>query len=213
MRKEIHMTAYTLFIQLQRHRLLGGMILLLLALQPGCKKTDGYNIVVSTDKTKPGVVTNIKVANFSGGAYITYSLPESKNILYVQAEYKINDKASRQSKSSYYSDSVTVGGFARSQDYQVVLWTVSRADVRSDSVVGTVHPDTPAYTKVARTVKMTNDFGGVSIMALNKEHAPIGVITISPDAQNKLQVISQNYSEQDTIQFSLRGYDTVSRKF
>jgi len=189
------------------------MMLLLLALQPGCKKMDGFNTVISNDKTKPGVVTNIKVANFSGGAYITYSLPDSKNILYVQAQYKINDKASRQSKSSYYSDSVTVGGFAKSQDYQVVLWTVSRAEVRSDSVVVTVHPDTPAYLRTLPTVKMKNDFGGVHILAVNKVNAPIGVITITTDAQNKWQIISQNYSTLDTIQFSLRGYDTVSRKF
>lgn len=189
------------------------ILLLLLVMQPGCKKTDGYNTIVSNDKTKPGVVTNIKVSNFNGGAYITYSLPDSKNILYVQAQYKINDNASRQTKSSYYSDSITVGGFAKSQDYQVVLWTVSRAEVRSDSVVVTVHPDTPAYIKTLPTVTMTPDFSGVHIMALNKLRAPIGVVTITKDINNKLEVISQNYSDKDTIQFSLRGYDTVSRRF
>ncbi|HVU56249.1 MAG TPA: DUF4959 domain-containing protein [Puia sp.] len=179
----------------------------------GCKKTDGFNTVVSTDKTKPGVVTNIKVANFNGGAYITYSLPDSKDILYVQAQYKINDKDSRQTKSSYYSDSVTVGGFAKSQDYQVTLWTVTRAEVRSDSVVVTVHPDTPAYLKVLPTVTMTNDFSGVHVMALNPLQAPVGVITITADADGKQQIVSQNYSTGDTIQFSLRGYDTLNRKF
>jgi hypothetical protein len=179
----------------------------------GCKKTDGFNTVVSTDKTRPGVVTNVKVANFNGGAYITYSLPDSKDILYVQAQYKINDKDSRQTKSSYYSDSVTVGGFAKSQDYQVTLWTVTRAEVRSDSVVVIVHPDTPAYIKALPTVTMTSDFSGVHVVALNKLEAPIGVITITPDANGKLQVASQNYSAGDTIQFSLRGYDTLSRQF
>jgi hypothetical protein len=189
------------------------ILLLLLALQPGCKKTDGYNTVVSTDKTKPGVVTNIRVTNFNGGAYITYSLPDAKNILYVQAQYMINDKMSRQSKSSYYSDSVTVSGFAASQDYQVVLWTVTRAEVRSDSVVVTVHPDSSAYLKTLPTVTMSSDFSGVHVMALNKLRAPIGVVTITKDAHNQLQVISQNYSDKDTIQFSLRGYDTVLRQF
>jgi hypothetical protein len=82
--------------------------------QFSCKKTDGYNTIVSTDKTRPGPVSNVKVVNFSGGATITYALPDSKNILYVQATYKINDKASRQTKSSYYSDSITVSGFAKS---------------------------------------------------------------------------------------------------
>lgn len=188
-------------------------LILAVALSYGCKKTDGYNTIVSTDKTKPGVVSNIKVTNFAGGAYITYDLPDSKDILYVQAQYKINDKDSRQTKSSYYSDSVTVSGFAKSQDYQVTLWTVTRAEVRSDSVVVTVHPDTPAYIKTLSGVTMTNDFSGVHVMVLNKLEAPIGVITVTPDVQGKLQIVSQNYSSSDTIQFSLRGYDTVSRQF
>jgi len=189
------------------------LLIVAVALCYGCKKTDGYNTVVSNDKTRPGVVTNIKVNNINGGAYITYSLPDSKNILYVQAQYKINDKDSRQTKSSYYSDSITVGGFARSQDYQVTLWTVSRAEVRSDSVVVTVHPDTPAYVKVLHTVTMTSDFSGVHVMALNTLNAPVGVITVTPDISGKLQIVSQNYSTSDTIQFSLRGYDTVNRRF
>ena len=47
--------------------------MVLLLTQPGCRKTDGYNSIVSTDMTKPGPVSNIKVVNFNGGAYITYS--------------------------------------------------------------------------------------------------------------------------------------------
>ena len=98
-----------------------------------CKKASDYNAITSTDKTKPGVISNIKVASFNGGAYITYTLPDSKNILYVQANYQINSKTSRQTKSSYYSDSITVSGFADTIDYKVVLYTVSRAEVRSIS--------------------------------------------------------------------------------
>ncbi|HEY8968334.1 MAG TPA: DUF5000 domain-containing lipoprotein, partial [Puia sp.] len=99
------------------------------------------------------------------------------------------------------------------QDYQVTLWTVTRAELRSDSVVVTVHPDTPAYTRALRTVAMTSDFSGVHVMAVNKQEAPIGVITVTPDVTGKLQIVSQNYSSSDTIQFSLRGYDTVNRQF
>jgi len=181
--------------------------------QLSCKKTDGYNEIVSGDNTKPGPVTNIKVVNFSGGAYITYSLPDTKNLLYVQAEYMINNTKSRQSKSSYYSDSITVSGFAKSQDYKVKLYAVTRADVRSDSVIVTVHPDTPAYLRVLPTVKMQKDFGGVNISCLNMLKADIGVILITPDKTNKLQIVSQNYTNKDTINYSIRGYDTLLRKF
>jgi len=92
------------------------LALLFTACLNSCKKNDGYIKEVSNDLSKPATVTNVKVKNFNGGAYITYDLPNSDNLLYVQAEYRINDKTTRQTKSSYYSDTVTVDGFAKSQE-------------------------------------------------------------------------------------------------
>lgn len=180
-----------------------------------CKKTDGFNSPAPGDHSKPDVVGNVKVTNFSGGATITYSLPaKSDNILYVQAEYKINDQTSRQVKSSYYSDSLTVSGFAKSQDYQVTLYTVTRTAVKSDPVTVTVHPSTPPYLLARPTIRIRADFGGVNISVLNPSRANIGIVTISPDATTrKLEVINQDYTNQDSVSFSLRGYDTVARQF
>ncbi|MBP1651169.1 MAG: hypothetical protein H6Q26_1326, partial [Bacteroidetes bacterium] len=187
--------------------------LILLLLIVSCKKMDGYNDVVSNDMTKPGVVTNVNVVNFNGGAYITYTLPNSSNILYVQAEYKINDKTTRQTKSSYYSDSITVSGFAASKEYEVVLHTVSRAQVVSDPVTVKVHPDTPPYLLARPTVVMQPDFGGVSITCENKAKANLGIITIAPDQTKKYQIISQNYTDEDSISYSLHGFDTIPQQF
>jgi hypothetical protein len=183
-------------------------------LLPACKKTDGYNAIVSTDATKPGPVSNVKIVNFAGGAYLTYTLPDTKNILYVQATYKINDQGvSRQTKSSYYSDSITVGGFAKSQDYSVSLRVVSRANVSSDSLVVTVHPDTPAYLKVLPTVSLFKDFGGVNVHAYNPLKANIGVVLIAPNATTRrYDILNQNYTGLDSIDYSVRGLDTLPQK-
>lgn len=179
-----------------------------------CSKISDYKGVASTDMTKPAPVTNIQVVNGAGGAIITYDLPTSPNILYVLANYKINDQVSRQTKSSYYSDTIRVGGFEKSQEYKVVLYTVSRANVMSDSVVVTVHPQTPAYLQVLPTVVMKNDFGGVNISALNPLKANIGIITIANDpVTRQLEIINQNYTNQDSISYSLRGYDTIQKQF
>jgi hypothetical protein len=180
-----------------------------------CKKTDGFNTPAPGDNSKPDVVTGVKVVNFSGGATITYSLPaKSDNILYVQANYKINGQTTRQVKSSYYSDSLTVSGFASSQDYQVTLYTVSRTQVKSDPVTVTVHPSTPPYLLASPSIRIRADFGGVNISVANPAKANIGIVTISPDATTKkLEVINQNYTDQDSVSFSLRGYDTIPRQF
>jgi len=178
-----------------------------------CKKIDSYNEIISGDQTKPGVVTNLKVDNFEGGAYITYALPKADNLLYVLAQYKINDSISRQVKSSYYTDTIRVDGFAQSKEYDVTLYAVSRAEVKSDPIVVKVHPETPPYRTVSTTLSLLPDFGGVHVEAINSKEYPIGVVVISPDDNNEWSVIEQVYSSMDKVAFSVRGYDTTSREF
>lgn len=179
-----------------------------------CKKVDNYNGPVSSDKTKPAVVTNIRVVNFNGGAHIIYTLPNSPNLLYVQAEYKINATQSRQTKSSYYSDTITVNGFAGSQEYPVTLYAVSRADVRSDAVTVTVHPETPVYKLIRPSVVISADFGGLNIRAINSLKQPVGFILLAYDLTgNNPEIQDQHYTNADTVNYSVRGYDSLPRKF
>ncbi len=188
--------------------------LVLVLMLGSCKKNDGYNTVVSTDKTKPGVVTNVQVKNLNGAAYITYTLPNSSNLLYVLAQYNINGKTGRQTKASYYTDTVLCDGFAQSKDYTVTLTTVSRANVQSDPVTVTVHPATPVYQLIKPTVQLTADFGGVNIKALNPNRKDIGVILIAYDNSTKeYEVVDQNYTGLDTINYSIRGYPATPQKF
>ncbi len=180
-----------------------------------CKRNDGFNTTpVSTDKTKPGVITNVRVENFNGGANIVYDLPQSDNILYVLAKYTIRDKVSRETKSSYYKDTVVVNGFANSQDYQVTLNVVSRAEVMSDPVTVTVHPLTPVYELVRPTAAISADFGGVNVKALNPLKKNIGIIvTAFDDVTKTMEVQEQHFTKTDTIDFSLRGFTTAARDF
>lgn len=179
-----------------------------------CSKVDDYKDVVSNDKTKPDVVTNVKVENGPGSAIITYTLPKSDNILYVQATYKINDKITRESKSSYYSDTIHVGGFAKGQEYTVTLHTVSRANVSSDPVEVKVNPATPPYLEALPSIVTKADFGGINISVSNPSMADIGIIAIAKDPVTKqFEIINQNYTSQAQLSYSLRGYDTVDKEF
>ena len=66
-----------------------------------CQKNASNNNPVSTDGTKPDPVTNIRVENSNGSAHIIYTLPKNPNLLYVLAEYNIDENKPRQTKSSY----------------------------------------------------------------------------------------------------------------
>ncbi|PWK77110.1 uncharacterized protein DUF5126 [Mucilaginibacter oryzae] len=179
-----------------------------------CKRNDGYNEPLSTDKTKPGVVTNISVTDYNGGSNISYKLPNSSNVLYVLAKYQIRDGVPREVKASYFSDTLNVDGFAKAQEYKVQLYTVSRSDVMSDPVTVTVHPKTPVYTLVSNTATIEPDFGGVHITALNKLKKGVGIIVTKYDSlTQKMLILDQHYTNTDTIDYSVRGMNTAKRQF
>lgn len=189
-------------------------VLLLMMVASSCKKSESNIQVVSKDQTKPGPVTDVKVTNFHGGAYITYKLPAAANLLYVLADYKINDNKGRQTKASYYTDTIMVDGFARTQDYKVTLYAVSRADIKSDPVEVTVHPQLPDYLLVNTNLTLSPDFGGMNVFGLNITKAPVAVHVI---AENKLtskyDESEPQYISTDTVNFSIRGFEDKPQKF
>lgn len=179
-----------------------------------CGRKDSFNDIVLQDPTKPGQVTNVQVTNYAGGALISYTLPKSKNLLYVLAEYRINDRVQRQSKASYYTDTIRVDGFEKNAIYDVTLYAVSRAEVRSEPVVVKVEPQTPSYLEAFGTVAIQRDFGGVNVAVRNTKKQAIGVIVITDDeTTGKMLPVEQYYTEAENINFSVRGFDTLEHRF
>jgi hypothetical protein len=164
------------------------------------------------DKTKPTPVTNIKVTNIAGGAIITYDVHADPSILYVQADYSVNDKVSRQAKSSYYSDTITVSGFAKAGVYKVILHSISRSEIKSDPVEVTVNPLTPNYLTVGATLKLFADFGGVNVSYLNPSESELGVVVIV-DSLDGFEYLDTKYMKEPEGNFSVRGLPTKERTF
>jgi hypothetical protein len=179
-----------------------------------CKRDDGTNFPVSADKTKPGVVTNIKVDNYNGGAHITYTLPNSHNLLYILAKYEIRNGVSRETQASYFSDTINVEGFAQAKEYTVTLYSVSRSNVMSDPVTVKVNPKTPVYQLVRQQVTLQTDFGGLKVQSLNTFKKEVGIIVIGMDkSTHQLEIQDQHYTNVDTIDYSLRGYNSTAQDF
>jgi hypothetical protein len=189
-------------------------LIVLVAGITACKKNNGFNAIISEDKTKPLPISNIKIDNFNGGANITYDLPNSPNILYVLAKYKINDNAARETKSSYYQDTVVVEGFAKEKPYEVTLYTVSRANVMSDPVTVTVNPLTPVYLAVRPSISLSPDFGGVSVIADNPLKKQIGIVVMSYNKNTQsMEIEDQHFTKDAKINYSVTGFASVERQF
>ena len=186
---------------------------LILALLASCKKMESNIEVVSNDKTKPGVVTNVKVENLNGSARLTYTLPDSKNILYVLAKYNINDNRVRETKASYYTDTILVDGFARAKEYSVTLYVVSRANVKSDPVTVKVSPSTPNYLLINDNLTITADFGGANFYGFNPNRVPVALhILTFNDSTKVFDEQEPEYLSTDTINVSSRGLVATPHK-
>lgn len=187
--------------------------MLALLVLASCKKGDPNIEVISDDMTKPEVVTNVTVENFNGGAKIMYKLPASKNLLYVLAQYNINDNRTRETKASYYTDTITVDGFARAQEYEVTLYAVSRANVKSDPVTVKVNPTTPNYQLINTNLDITPDFGGANFYGLNKNKVPVSLhILVFNETTKAYEENEPEYLSSDTIDVSVRGLPPTPQK-
>ncbi|MVT10356.1 DUF4959 domain-containing protein [Chitinophaga tropicalis] len=192
------------------------LILSVIAGISSCSKVSDYNGPVVADKTKPDPPTNIRVSNFEGGAYIIYNIPKSQNTLYIVADYTINDStgAKRQTKTSYYSDTTVVEGFAESKEYTITLKTVTRSNVESDPVTVKIHPETPAYLMVAESLKLESTFGGVNATARNASGQGITIVYLYNDpAYGKYVIRQQKYFDALDINYPMRGFDTLPKQF
>ncbi|MCH5719180.1 DUF4959 domain-containing protein [Niabella hibiscisoli] len=91
-------------------------------------------------------------------------------MLYVKANYYLGEGTDRpvETRSSYFSDTTTLEGFAKTKEYEVKLTVVSRANVESDPVIIKIHPLTPVYQLVASNLTMTPDFAGVRVQSKNE---------------------------------------------
>ncbi len=185
-----------------------------LALLAGCTKTDlNKHYPIETGGPKPGIISNIKVINKPGAAIITYTLPDDANLQYVMAQYYINNTTLREAKSSRYTDTIHVDGFNKADEYTVTLYSVSKSEVRSDSVIVKVHPETPPYRTIAYTLKLNDDFGGVNVTFENSDESKIAIVIITKDNNNEFFPAETFYTQSKTGSYSVRGFDTIPRVF
>lgn len=199
-----------LFVDKVNLSCLVGMALLLLS----CNRSVDYNAITDTDESKPATLTNVQVKNTPGGANIFYTLPASSNVLYVLAEYKVNDVLKLQKKTSYLLDSMSLEGFQKSQDYQVSLTVVSKAEVKSDPVTVTVHPAEPPYLIAAGKVNISSDFGGPKIVSINAVQKNIRYVVLGVNpVTNVFSPVYQAFTSDSLIDHTVKGFAAKPQQF
>ena len=180
----------------------------------GCEDAVEFREPAGNDNTPPGVVTNVEVENLPGKAKITYTLPNSKNLLYVKAEYQLASGETAVAKSSYYLDSIVVEGFADTDPHEVLLYSVSRNEVASEPVSVTVNPLEAPMNQVFNTISITNAFGGYNLEAKNPARDDIAIMVMRRNDFNEFEVdnFRSVFTRTDSIVSKIRGLDTLEQE-
>jgi hypothetical protein len=160
----------------------------------------------------PPPVTDLKVLNLPGEAKITYKVPADPDLLYVEAKwtYKGNE---RNTKSSYYSDTLSIQGFGDTSGCQVQIYSVSTGEKRSEPVTVTVNPLTSPVEEVFKSLTVKPDFGGINVGFYNATGANIVISIITKDSIGDLVPADAFYTNLVSDSFSTRGFDAVPRLF
>lgn len=166
------------------------------------------------NSTPPGEVENVTVENLPGKAKLTYSLPSDQDLLYVKAEYTLATGRKMEVKSSYYNNTLTVEGFADTDEHDVKLYAVNRSETVSKPVVVKIKPLEAAIWDVYRSIQTGSAFGGIYVTGSNLTRENLSILIMQKDVKGDWVVNPRSiYTSTDVINKTIRGFLSVEQDF
>ena len=166
----------------------------------------------------PDNVTNIRVENVNGGAFIYYTYPQTdevkKDLLGVKATYTLTNGEHRDRFASIGVDSLELEGFGDTQEYPVILYTVHKSGNVSSGVPVTIKPLDPVISTIRETVQAHGTFGGIYLTWENPMEKAMGVSLYVPDESGKGWVLFDNFFSSGKLgKATFRPFAPVEQKF
>ena len=165
------------------------------------------------DNVASGPVSNVVVNNIAGGAILTYNLPDDKDLLYVKVVYLLKDGLPSEVRASAYTDTLKIEGFGDTLTHQVSLYAVDRSQNLSTVIHATIKPLESAVSTIGKTLRLSEDFGGVHAFWLNATRAKVSIVIIKKDHNQEFVPIQTFYSTVAIGDGAARGLDTLKSNF
>ncbi|MEL1240591.1 DUF4959 domain-containing protein [Flavobacterium flavipallidum] len=166
------------------------------------------------NSTPPGQVENVTVENLPGKAKLTYTLPSDQDLLYIKAEYTLASGRKMEVKSSYYNNTLTVDGFADTEEHDVKVYAVNRSETASKPVVVKIKPLESPIWDVYRSLQTGAAFGGIYVTGNNLTRANLSILVMQKDIKGDWVVNPRSiYTSTDLINRTVRGFQPVEQEF
>ncbi|BDD08621.1 hypothetical protein FUAX_10530 [Fulvitalea axinellae] len=188
-------------------RKLSALICSLSLLIFGCGEENSYD-PISNDGKAPASVTLVETVALPGAAEIRFGTPSDPDLLYVKAVYSHDGgKTQNEVKASLYDRKLLIQGFGEVKEYKIKLYAVDRGENESKPLEVSVTPlEAPVY-RVAKSVKMIEDFGGVRYTWDNEDQAPVIVSIFAQDTLGRMENVETIYTDDAEGMYNIRGYD------
>lgn len=187
------------------------ILLILFILFNACEELEKSPMI--KDNVAPSAIINPIVENTPGGAYISYTLPDEEDLLYVVAEYEFSNGEKTETRSSIFINIVIVEGIGDTLKHNVSLYTVDRSENKSVPVIVEIQPLNPPVKLVQNSLTITPDFGGVLFTWENPTNTPLVFNILAVDSTGTLSTFETVYSGVSEGRYSLRGFDPIETKF
>lgn len=162
----------------------------------------------------PAQVSSVKVENNAGGAILTYKVPIDPNYSYVKAIYEIQPGVFREAKSSIFKDTLLLVGFGDTLTHEVKIYSIGKNEKASEPLLINVNPLTPPIKTVFKDVNILAAFGGVKVTFKNDVQAKLAIVVmVDSTGQNTWAPVTTFYTGAKEGSFSVRGFDSVEKKF
>nr|WP_121272285.1 DUF5000 domain-containing lipoprotein [Pedobacter schmidteae] len=177
----------------------------------GCKEKEIQPLIKNGNK--PGMVSNVKIANGNGEVKVSYTLPDDLDLLYVEAIFSTNGGEKRTVKSSIYSSSVLLEGFADTDEHEVTLYAVNRSENKSDPVTIKIKPLVAPLHTVFATLTVAETFGGVSMFLKNELQKEYVLNTQFKNEQGEWVAYDRLYTNAKEKEHAVRGLPAKPTEF
>ncbi len=180
----------------------------------GCKEDEVRAPYGIKDTTPPQDVSNLIVKNTAGGAILKYDIPDDPDLMYVKALFKVNEKETREVRSSMYIDSLVIEGLGDTNEHEVAVYAVDRSGNVSRGITLSINPESPPVVEIRESLQAAVDWGGFSLAFENSGKDAISIMVYYENTETKEKVLHDvYYTEQLSGPLAVRGLLPIPYNF